>query len=215
MSSAKDIIFSLIPPAIVKAAQLTDRMLRRQCTRINLKNVTRLHLGCGKNIIPGWTNIDCESGKGVTVHDLSKPLPLASASIDFIYSEHFIEHITRSEAAQLLSECYRVLKPTGTIRISTPDLKKLLSEYHLNRTTEWRDMGWLPATPCALINEGMRLWGHQFVYDIEDLALLFHSAGFNKITPKSWGESSHRELQNLECRPYHYEIIIEAIRNGD
>jgi len=41
--------------------------------------------------------------------------------IDFIFSEHFFEHIFFDEAISLLKECHRILKPFGVIRMVVPD----------------------------------------------------------------------------------------------
>lgn len=51
----------------------------------------------------------------------SDSLPLEDNSIDFIFSEHFFEHLFFDEAAALFKECYRVLKPNGVIRVVVPD----------------------------------------------------------------------------------------------
>lgn len=32
----------------------------------------------------------------------------------------------------------------------------------------------------------------------------------NYNCPINWHESDHQELRNLECRPFHGEIIVEA-----
>jgi predicted SAM-dependent methyltransferase len=42
-------------------------------------------------------------------------------TFDFIYSEHFFEHLFLEEAFELLKECHRILKPSGVIRIIVPD----------------------------------------------------------------------------------------------
>ncbi|HKR02268.1 MAG TPA: methyltransferase domain-containing protein [Pyrinomonadaceae bacterium] len=173
---------------------------------------TQLHLGCGGNLLPGWANVDLDAAEGVIQHDLTEPLPLHSETVKFIYSEHFIEHITRDQALALLRECQRVLTPDGVIRLSTPNLKKLLNEYSARRTTEWSDVDWHPSTPCQMVNEGMRLWGHQFVYDPDEIVLLLNEAGFQHITKVDWRESRHPELKGLECRPFHGEIIVEAVK---
>lgn len=170
----------------------------------------RLHLGCGSNVIRGWTNLDLEPGPGVVRHDLTRPLPFASGCAEFIFSEHFIEHIARPQAHALLRECHRVLRPGGILRLSTPDLRVLVAEYIKQRTTEWMDVGWLPLSPCQMFNEGMRLWGHQFVYDLDELAGLLFECGFREVVKVPWRQSAHGPLQGLECRPYHQEIILEA-----
>jgi predicted SAM-dependent methyltransferase len=42
-------------------------------------------------------------------------------TFDFIFSEHFFEHLFMNEAFELLKECYRILKPHGVLRIVVPD----------------------------------------------------------------------------------------------
>jgi predicted SAM-dependent methyltransferase len=174
---------------------------------------SRLHLGCGTNVIPGWTNVDLGGG-GFEVEkwDLTKPLPIGSDSVDFIFNEHFIEHITREEALSLLLECNRVIKKGGVHRISTPNLEKLVNEYQNRRTTEWSNVNWIPGTPCQLMNEGMRSWGHQFVYDVAEFHALMNSAGFANIVHVRWRQSEYSELRDIECRPFHDEIIVEATK---
>jgi predicted SAM-dependent methyltransferase len=48
-------------------------------------------------------------------------LPLDDNSIEYIYSEHFFEHLFLDEAIALLKECHRVLKTHGVIRTCVPD----------------------------------------------------------------------------------------------
>jgi predicted SAM-dependent methyltransferase len=155
----------------------------------------KLHLGCGSNILPGWTNVDLSDRKGVVRWDLTKALPIGSGTVEYIYSEHFIEHMTRDQAKALLNECCRVLGAGGVLRISTPDLNKLVDVYLRKDLTEWRDMDWCPHSPCALLNEGMRLWGHQYVYDMEELRSLLMECGFSLVEIQKWRESYHPVLQ--------------------
>jgi predicted SAM-dependent methyltransferase len=173
---------------------------------------TKLHLGCGTNILAGWANIDIDGPSGVLKWDLTQPLPLQAGTVRFIFNEHFIEHITQQEASALLSECCRLLVPGGVLRISTPSLRKLIDEYLLNRTIEWINVNWNPATPCQMMNEGMRSWGHQFLYDATELKNLLRACGFAEIVDVGWRDSRHGELRNLECRPFHDEIILEATK---
>lgn len=40
-----------------------------------------------------------------------------------------LEHFSREEANSFLTECYRIIKPTGFVRIVVPDLENICSEY--------------------------------------------------------------------------------------
>lgn len=170
----------------------------------------KLHLGCGTNPIPGWLNIDLDSPMADRHADLRQPLPFLDATVERIFSEHFIEHITRDEGAALFKECRRVLQPGGVLRLSTPDLRWLVAQYIAGRLDGWRDVGWTPDTPCRLMNEGMRLWEHQFLYDREELTAALRSAGFDRVQDRRHHESPHPDLVGLECRPWHRELIMEA-----
>ena len=84
-----------------------------------------LHMGCGpNNRSPGYLNCDIKDGDFRV--DGTKPLPIPSDSLDYVYSEHFIEHITAEEALVFIEESLRVLKKGGIFRCLTPDLGLLL-----------------------------------------------------------------------------------------
>ena len=173
----------------------------------------RLHLACGRNIILTWVNVDLDDCAEVIGWDLRKRLPIANGTVDFVYAEHFIEHISLDDGERLMRECHRVLKPGGVVRLSTPDLAFVVEKYQQGDISEWANMGWLPSTPCRMLNEGMRLWGHNFVYDRPELHALLGRAGFKAVIDVPWRESRHEVLNGVECRSYHHELIVEAIRD--
>lgn len=73
----------------------------------------KLHLGCGRTLLPGWVNVDQVPAEGVTVADLSRcrteKLPYPADSVDEILASHLIEHLTDTLA--LMEELHRVAKP--------------------------------------------------------------------------------------------------------
>jgi predicted O-linked N-acetylglucosamine transferase (SPINDLY family)/predicted SAM-dependent methyltransferase len=174
------------------------------------KEKMKIHLGCGTNYIKGWLNVDLDSPLADEYADFRNPLPYADASADYIFNEHFLEHITREEGLAFLKECRRVLKIGGIFRVSTPDLRWLAAQYSSGKLDEWGDVGWVPETSCRLLNEGMRRWGHQFVYDLPELSAILREAGFSDVYQVKYRESSCHELAGLECRPWHQELIVEA-----
>lgn len=85
----------------------------------------RLHLGCGRNPMKGWVNIDMAPGPGVDlVQDLdvgvgrSMRLPFQDDSVDAIYAAHFLEHIRNP--LPLMQELYRVAKPNAQAVFRVP-----------------------------------------------------------------------------------------------
>jgi predicted SAM-dependent methyltransferase len=208
--SLKQVPLLFLPPVVVQLWHGLHRSIARVVAQRRIAAHSRLHLACGDHLLVGWANVDMHGPRHVIRWDLTRALPIATASMDFVYSEHFIEHIDRHQAERLLRECRRVLKPGGVLRVSTPSLRVLVDEYDAGRVLGWQDMGWTPATPCQLLNEGMRMWGHQYIFDAPELEGLMRGAGFSQIVARPWRQSPHDALANLECRPYHGELIYDC-----
>ena len=71
----------------------------------------RLNLGCGRNPIDGFVNLDRQNLPGVdVVHDLEQfPLPFYDDTFDEILGVDLIEHV--SNALGLMEELWRIAKP--------------------------------------------------------------------------------------------------------
>lgn len=93
---------------------------------------TFLNLGCGSRYHPEWVNVDIvPQGPSVIQHDLSQRLPFSAESFDVVYHAAVLEHIRRVDAPIFMTECYRVLKPGGVIRVGVPDLEQICQLYLL------------------------------------------------------------------------------------
>lgn len=83
----------------------------------------KLHLGCGKTILPDWINVDCVNSPGVDlVFDLDKcstnPFPLPDNSIEVILASHLLEHI--ANPLPMMQELYRIAKPDAKATFYLP-----------------------------------------------------------------------------------------------
>ena len=79
----------------------------------------KLNLGCGKDYIKGFKNIDFNKNiKADLYFDLNKKLPFKSNSIDYIFCSHTLEHL--DDPAKFLREVERILKPKHTTFIILP-----------------------------------------------------------------------------------------------
>lgn len=174
----------------------------------------KLHVGCGTVYFPDWVNIDLHGSNADTILDLRGPLPYGNETVDFIYSEHFIEHLTVQEGLSLMRECYRVLKPGGVARIATPDLDYLMFRYFFF----WKRRSWIKKygyewiqTKAELMNIAFRDWGHQYLYNREELVRRLREAGFDKCFLKRRNKSAYLELMNRESRK-ESRLVIEAVK---
>ena len=97
---------------------------------INTQKNLKINLGCGRNIKPGWINVDGWKRAEIDlVCDLSKNFPFKESSCAYIYSEHFIEHLDWLDGYELIENCYKSLAKGGIFRIVFPDFKKLFKAY--------------------------------------------------------------------------------------
>lgn len=85
--------------------------------------VQRLNLGCGRNAIAGWVNVDSMKLPGVDiVADLDRcaetPLPFEADSIDEFLLSHVIEHLRAP--LPLMQELWRIAKPGAKLTALTP-----------------------------------------------------------------------------------------------
>jgi predicted SAM-dependent methyltransferase len=186
---------------------------RRPKKHIKKEGSLKLNIGCGKVKYPGWINIDVDSNADLVI-DVRSGLPFEENSVDFVYSEHFFEHLTFEESEKVLSYCHKCLKKGSTIRIATPDLDYLIKKY----AEDWKNQDWLGLpeyefikTKGRMINIAFRDWGHKFLFNEEDLRNHLWIAGFKDITRCSWGNSSHKELSELETRK-DSKLIMEAVK---
>jgi predicted SAM-dependent methyltransferase len=207
--------------SVVRAPfRLTKRMiksgpeaLRRRKSLELLKGASKLHLGCGSHLLQGWANINPDI-PGAVDCDLRYPLPIPDGSIDFIYSQHFIEHLARDDGVRHLRDCHRVLRAGGVLRLSTPNLRYLAETYLAGNVKEWltEPEFWNPRTPAQMLNDALRLWGHEFVYDFDEMSGALREIGFSGVIPETRGNSKYSALRGLETRPDHRDLIIEATR---
>lgn len=83
----------------------------------------KLNVGCGRNIMPGWINLDSYPLPGVDiVADLNKcatsPLPLPDSSVNEFLLSHVLEHIPN--VLQMMQDLHRVAADNAAMVIRVP-----------------------------------------------------------------------------------------------
>ena len=205
--------FHLLDPArrarrrIKRPFKLSDRAIGARY--LAESDTPKLHIGCGVHLLSGWLNTDYEPELPMVMHlDASQHFPFKEATFDYIFSEHVIEHISYRDGMKMLAECFRVLKSSGKVRISTPDLAFLIDLTRPDKSDlqrayiKWAVNAFTPGAPddneAFVINNFVRNWGHTFIYDEKTLRGAMASAGFKAITKCDIFESTDDALRNLE-----------------
>jgi predicted SAM-dependent methyltransferase len=173
----------------------------------------RLHIGCGSEAIAGWTNVDIVSAPGVdVVLDVRQPWPFHD--VEFIFAEHFLEHLTLADGMVFLRSARAALHDDGVLRLSTPNLDWVWS-------THYKPPAELTPDECLIgcleMNRAFHGWGHQFLYNFTTLAQALLAAGFRDVAPRAYGESPVAALRNLEHHERHKDlpaipsvVVVEA-----
>ena len=179
--------------------------------RAHLARTTRpkLQIGTGPNPLPGWLNTTLYPfAPGTVFLDATKPFPMPDSSQDYIFSEHVIEHLEFDDAARMLRECQRVLKPKGRIRLATPDLAQILALYtNPDGAPQQAYIRWImdnfrpqvgAYNPAQVINQSFHGWRHRFIYDEATFTGALERAGFANIERHTPGESAEPNLRGIE-----------------
>ncbi|GAA2834179.1 methyltransferase domain-containing protein [Kitasatospora sp. CM 4170] len=160
---------------------------------------TKVQIGGGGHRIDGFFNIDIVPPADL-LWDVREGIPLADASTETLFSEHFLEHIDYPRSAKSYArEAHRVLAPGGQLITGVPDAAFVLNEYPAppEQAAEMIER-WYAKRQCRgdmntyldLINYVFRDQDddptynpHYWAYDHEKLAQLFTEAGFRTVEP--------------------------------
>lgn len=185
-------------------------------TRAVSEPVRRLHVGCGTEVIDGWCNIDIQDLPGVDfVLDVTQEFPFRD--VEYIFSEHFIEHLRFDDGIRFVENCWWSLVDGGSLRISTPNLDWVyLTHYSVDP-----DCSAERISKTFMLNRAFYGWGHKFLYSRDMLVAVLEAVGFVEIVEYEYGVSRHSALQGLE-RHERYEsapdlpdvLIFEATKRG-
>jgi predicted SAM-dependent methyltransferase len=184
-----------------------------------------VNIGAGKVGRDGWINLDAFDWKNVAFTcDCRTIVPLPDASARGIFTEHFLEHVDYDdELPEFLRECYRVLRPGGTLRIVVPDGERYLRAYcetgwaGISKLRQIRPDGTDPylavpvKTKMELVNVVFRQFGeHKFAYDFETLALKLGEFGFVQIEQAVAGVSRDPIMAIDFSIRIHESLYVEA-----
>lgn len=171
------------------------------------KPLRLVQLGCGANFLDGWENYDREV-------DLSQRLPFESASIDRIFLEHTIEHLTQLQGIDLLREIKRVLCPGGGLRVSfpTPPMGTFSNNYR--RFCAAQTGKGQSASDGMCISMMFFHFGHLSQWNRQLMCDVLRSLGFDRLSEPFYSESGDRCFQSVDRRHLHVGLDIAKEETG-
>ncbi|HEY9166687.1 MAG TPA: methyltransferase domain-containing protein [Candidatus Kryptonia bacterium] len=208
----------------------------------------KINIGCGSVKPAGWVNVDYSMGArlsrvplynlinrklklfdldphgnpwnwdGVLVRDLQKRFPWGDGEADVVYASHIVEHFSKKDGLRLLTECHRVLRTGGVIRIVVPDLKVLVEKY---RTGKMRADDLVESLGVLYETRNNRLkdffasflqFPHKCMYDTSALVEVLNSIGFDAES-KGPFESRIDDINAIELGERTLDaVIVEGVK---
>lgn len=157
----------------------------------------KAQVGCGKNYIKDFINIDANfQRKADYLLDVRAGLPFPDDSMEFLYSCHMMEHLHVNEAIALLKECKRVLSPNGYMRLTLPDFAFIVAILsgdevcHFPRKFNSRE--------GQAINHLFCDGQHKYGYSKEVIEELAVDMGFARITSAGAHDANIPNLPEIE-----------------
>lgn len=133
----------------------------------------KLNIGCGKDFIQGYINIDIQPLGGVDLAiDVKLGLPFEDESIDEICCYNFIHILSKKEWREFKKEITRVLKPRGKLCLVLHDADFIFRAFLEDKDGEKWDW-WRQCVYGAQLNE------HDFIKNMFN---------YKKLTEDLWEE---------------------------
>lgn len=147
---------------------------------------TRFNVGCGKDVLEDWINVDLyPSSERVLPGDIRHLSELFGEDrADEIRAIDVLEHIPRKDVLPTLQGWYKLLKSGGTVEIRCPDV---------------REQAWLLVQGTWDTDT----WAHM-TFGGQDSEGNFHKAGFDEILLVKLLKEAGFEVTKVE--PEHAEV---------
>lgn len=146
----------------------------------------KLHIGTGKNYLPGFVNIDIFSSVRADIYADMTALPFDRESFDEVYACHVTEHSHRHMILATLTHWRDLLKTGGVLKIAVPDFAACVEWYMKG--------GGLPSITGLLWGGQNHPKNNHFIgFDEETLTVALRKVGFRDIARYDWRTTEHAD----------------------
>ena len=182
----------------------------------------RINLCCGSQRPDGYFGIDYNKGANLRLDLLKQNLPFHANTCQAIVCMSAINYFTYSRAAEIIKDCYRILKSDGKLRIGVQDLE-IIAKHYVDKNKEFfsqKTTNNADRFPGATIGDKFVAWfyGHpagnsycKYFYDFESLSHIVKAAGFRNVERKEYRDSKLPDIEKLDNRPDQM-FFLEAIK---
>ena len=171
----------------------------------------KLHVGCGKKYLPGWTHLDLYTAPHIDIiSDVEDMNMVDNGSVDVLYTCHMLEHIRRTSQSlktdryqhlsPVMKEFHRVIKPGGQVYIAVPDFAAISRIYQKEQVPLSDLLGLLYGGARDVVDH------HETIFDFNTLKQILVQHGFSAVEryktadflPKDYDDYSRCMLPHLD-----------------
>ena len=174
-----------------------------------------VHIGCGKTNSPEFINVDARplAHVHIVTDDITSLPDFNTGTVDLVYMCHILEHIKRKDLEKVLSEMKRVLKVGGVLRLSVPDLDKLIEVYNASGKNV-----------SSISHQLMGGQDHEYnihysVFNHQRLTELLKEVGFKKVVTWDPDNCEYHDFKDrasrkisVGSREYMISLNLEAVK---
>lgn len=135
--------------------------------------------------------------KGLVYGDVTKRLRFESNSVDYIYSSNMGEHLYPRDAVHFFTECKRILKKGGVLRLLLPDIETMARNYleEIGKADSAKKFSYL-----VFANDCRKGWvnAHKWAYDKYSLRDILESIGFSEVSEVEMGKGDFPDIAKLD-----------------
>jgi predicted SAM-dependent methyltransferase len=153
----------------------------------------KLHLGCGNKHIDGFYHIDAlPYGHVDHVGPVDNLPQIDSDTVDLIYACHVLEHFGRNDYRRVLQEWFRVLRPSGVLRVAVPDFAAVAEVYVRGGAAR----GIEDVVGLCVGGQRDEYDFHKMIFDEELLTRVLLETGFSHVRHWDWRQTEHKDLDD-------------------
>ena len=154
----------------------------------------KLHVGCGSVYIPDFTHFDLQKYDHVDIVGDAQYLSsyFEPESVDLIYACQVLQYFDHGDTQAVLEDWYKVLRPGGILRLSTPNFATMVKMYNSGL-----DVVWFIGSLFGRIPYKDGYIYHKTTFDEPCLRKFLEKAGYIDIAWWDWKATEHAEIDDF------------------
>jgi predicted SAM-dependent methyltransferase len=203
MSTVRRLVRSIFNTAHRPIGELNFRRALKESASTGLS----LEIGANENFRDGWVATDV-SWRCKHYLNVSRAWPVDAGTLNCIFADNVVEHLSLKENRILFAEAYRTLKAKGSIRLITPNIGELVMKYQCGLESDvalvnqLREENYEIAHNVDFLRFAFQDDGHHtgYLWDFDALRAELENAGFAEVTQYELGTTNSTEFYGADSR---------------